>query len=399
MTLRVLLVINRLEDNGGAEVSTALLLDGLQGHGIEFRVVTLFGPATIASRQSLEARGVEFRQAPPGMVSRLKYVRHVAQDWAPDVIHSTLFDSDVAAAAAGSTLLIPTLTSIVSTAYSAEAQDAANSRVKLRIARRLVSLLHRIGFSHVHAITRAVASEATHDGLPAERLTILPRGRPSTGLSERPVDVRLAVRHELSIADEHFVVLNVARHEPPKGHELLLMAFARLVRRDRDALLLIAGRPGSTTPAIQAQAKDLGIEANVRLLGVRDDVARLHVAADVFAFSSRWEGLGGSVLEAMEVGTPVVGFRIPALDEVVGDAGLLVEPFDTEAFASQLEYVRDHPLEALEMADRARSRFRERYSLAQMNADMAELYERVSRSGPPPISRLLPWRRRKVAVR
>ena len=105
------------------------------------------------------------------------------------------------------------------------------------------------------------------------------------------------------------------------------------------------------------------------------------------------------MLEAMEIGTPIVGFRIPALDEVVGDAGLLVEPFDTEAFATQLESVRDHPLEAHEMADRAWSRFLEGYALAQVNADMAALYERVSCSGPPPVTRLFPWRRRKVPVR
>ena len=151
MTLRVLVIINRLEDNGGAEVSTSLLLEGLQGKGVEFRVITLFGPATIAARPSLEARGIEFLQAPPGFVRRITYVRRVARDWAPDVIHSTLFESDVAGAVAGSVLMIPTLTSMVSMPTPLR-HEMPRRCLKLRIARHLVDLLRRIGFSHVHAI-------------------------------------------------------------------------------------------------------------------------------------------------------------------------------------------------------------------------------------------------------
>jgi glycosyltransferase involved in cell wall biosynthesis len=393
MTVKVLLIINRLEDNGGAEVSTGLLLDGLQGNGFDFTVVTLFGPTMSSLRSELESRGARFVEAPSKRRARLRAVKTIIEEWQPDVIHSTLFESDVIAALAGSLSAIPTLTSVVNTAYGAAAADVARSRFKLRVASLLVAQIQRFGFSHCHAITRASADSIRSNTARRRRTTVIPRGRRQVDAAEKRTDVRRVVLGECCIANDAFVILNVARHEHQKGHELLLASFAEFQSMTPNAALLIAGRQGHTTAAMTAEVERLGLHDAVHLLGVRADIDSLHAAADVFAFSSRWEGLGGSVLEAMAAGTPIVAFAIPAISEVCGDTARLVTPFDTGAFARELGWVHDHPTDAAASAERARERFASHYELESVNARMADLYRSVAGLPPPPLSWLLSPRR------
>ena len=95
------------------------------------------------------------------------------------------------------------------------------------------------------------------------------------------------------------MVINVGRQEHQKGQVLLVEAFSQVLANHPGALLLIVGRPGAATKAIETAIADAGLGGSVRLLGPRSDVADLLCAADVFAMSSLFEGLGGVVLEAM----------------------------------------------------------------------------------------------------
>ncbi len=85
----------------------------------------------------------------------------------------------------------------------------------------------------------------------------------------------------------------------------------------------------------------LGAEGRVRLLGyVPDaDLPALYTGATLFAFPSLYEGFGLPVLEAMACGTPVVTSAGSALEEVAGDAAVLVDPRDEEALAEAMRLV------------------------------------------------------------
>lgn len=132
--------------------------------------------------------------------------------------------------------------------------------------------------------------------------------------------------------------LSVGRLAPNKAIELAVMAL--LVTRahhDPQATLQVVGRSAvsSYTAALQRFVDELGLHAAVTFSGaVSDDalVARLR-AADVLVATSRHEGFGVPVLEAMSSGLPVVANEAGALPEVVGDAGLLVDAEDPYALA------------------------------------------------------------------
>ncbi len=86
------------------------------------------------------------------------------------------------------------------------------------------------------------------------------------------------------------------------------------------------------------EVKKLGIEDRVKFIGFADDgdLPHLYRAARAFAFPSIYEGFGLPLLEAMASGVPVVTSNVSSLPEVVGNAGIQVDPFDVDALAHAL---------------------------------------------------------------
>ena len=102
-------------------------------------------------------------------------------------------------------------------------------------------------------------------------------------------------------------------------------------------VVAIAGRAGGQTERLRATIAREELSDHVRLLGFRDDAPELLSAADVFAFPSRWEGLPGTVLEAMALEAPIVATDLPMTREVVTPAeAVLVPPDDAAAFAAAI---------------------------------------------------------------
>jgi glycosyltransferase involved in cell wall biosynthesis len=132
--------------------------------------------------------------------------------------------------------------------------------------------------------------------------------------------------------------LSVGRLAPNKAIELAVMALlVTQAHRDPTATLDVVGRSAvsSYTAALQRFVDELGLRGAVTFSGaVSDDALVEHMSsADVLVVTSRHEGFGVPVLEAMSSGLPVVANEAGALPEVVGDAGLLVDARDPYALA------------------------------------------------------------------
>lgn len=137
-------------------------------------------------------------------------------------------------------------------------------------------------------------------------------------------------------------LLCVGTLEPRKNLLLLLRAYHRLrQKRSVDSPLILVGRKGWLYEDIFREIAVLGLESSVRHLDRVSDVmlAHLYRAAGALAFPSHYEGFGLPALEAMHAGCPVVASNRGSLPEVVGDAGLLLEPDDEAGWAIALERV------------------------------------------------------------
>lgn len=111
---------------------------------------------------------------------------------------------------------------------------------------------------------------------------------------------RREVRQALDVEDR-LVVGHVGRFNPQKNHDFVIEVFHSLLKREPKAMLLLVGE-GYMKKQMERKVQKLGIEANVRFLGVRSDINRLMQAMDVFLFPSLYEGLPVVLVEAQAAG-------------------------------------------------------------------------------------------------
>ena len=167
-----------------------------------------------------------------------------------------------------------------------------------------------------------------------------------------PTEVPEAFRSKYRLPAGQRYVVYVGSEDPRKNVPTLIRAFARLVEEHDDVVLLKVGAPHfeAERAKLKQLVAQLGIEDKVVFLDhVPDqDLALFYNVADVTVMPSLYEGFGLPALESMACGTPVVAANAASLPEVVGDAGLLVDPHDVEGFAQNLHRVlsdsdlRDH---------------------------------------------------------
>lgn len=118
-------------------------------------------------------------------------------------------------------------------------------------------------------------------------------------------EAREVVRQELGVDKGTKVYADVARFQPPKNQQLLIRAFAEVLKREPDSLLVLVG-DGDERIDCERLAEELGISASIRFLGLREDVARLDQGFDVFVMTSLFEGLPVVAVEAQAAGLPCV---------------------------------------------------------------------------------------------
>lgn len=188
-------------------------------------------------------------------------------------------------------------------------------------------------------------------GVDPARLRVIPNGIDFDFWSTAPSP-------RLAIADRPANVLAVGRLLPVKGHDVLLRAFAGVLRRVPRARLVIIG-DGPSLPDLQRLAQELELGDAVELAGELDaPEVRKHLAkARAFALPSRSEGLPLVLLEAMAAGVPVVATQVGGVPDVVSSGtALIVPPEDPEALAEALCSLLLDPQLASTLSERGKQR-------------------------------------------
>lgn len=371
----VLAVINGL-GTGGAERSLAESIVPLRRRGIDMRIACFHRRAEGVHDEVVRS-GTAVTVIPETTWSgRSEALRQLVQAERTDVVHTTLFDADIAGRLAARGNRVPLLSSLVNTSYDRQRLADPNvGRLRLAGARLVDGVTARRYGNRFHAISTTVRDAAVDAlGLAPGDITVIPRGRSRQRLGEVTPARRAAARAAIGVPDDRPVILNIGRQEYQKGQLGLLDAVARLRRDHPDVVVLIAGREGNATEELEARVRTLDLGDTVRLLG-HTEVAQPLAAADLFVFPSRYEGLGGSVLEAMALEVPVVASDIAVMHEVLGDTGRFAAVDDAEALRQQMHEALADPAESRRRAVRARRRFDEHFEFDRIMDRMADLYE------------------------
>jgi len=221
-------------------------------------------------------------------------------------------------------------------------------------------------------------SEATRQDLielyqtPPQKISVLYHGV-TTDFQPVTAPDRLAeVRQKYGLGSQPFI-LSVGTIQPRKNYQRLIQAFAAL---DPALALVIIGSKGWRYEATFNEVARCGLTGRVHFLGfVADaDLPAMYSAASLFVYPSLYEGFGLPALEAMACGTPVIASNQSALPEVVGEAGLLIDPHDVEALAAAMSrLLADTDLrQKLAQAGQARAA---QFTWTGMAAQLLDLYK------------------------
>jgi glycosyltransferase involved in cell wall biosynthesis len=217
---------------------------------------------------------------------------------------------------------------------------------------------------------------------PPARIGVVANGvdltRPAPGAQETE-----ALRAALRIPDGAPVVGTVGRLAEIKRQDLLLRGFARLRERLPDCHLVLVG-DGVAGGELGRLAEELGQGAHVHFAGYQAQPERYLALMDVFALTSRSEGMPVAVLEAWAARVPVVAARVGGLPEMIesGRNGLLFDFGDEAGLVSLLETCLRDRAAADRLRSAARADVEARYSLAATVQTYARVYEAVRRRPP-----------------
>ena len=357
--------LHKLMGVSGSEGHLLALLPALRERGIDARFLGLDVSGSDAPRfyDALDELGVPHRsvRCGPDVSPRLaRDVIRAVRAERPDLVHTHLVHADVYGAVAARSLGIP----VVSTRHNDDRYLLGPfryvDRAFARPARRLIAISDAV---------RRFLERAGHD--PAKLVTV------HYGLDELPSAPSDPTPAAAGIAAEAPLALAVGRLIAQKDHATLLRAFARVRAEVSEARLAILGA-GPLEAETRRLAAELDLGDAVVLPG-RTDIRDWLERADVFVHTSRWEGFGIVLLEAMLAGLPVVATRVSAVPEVVadGDTGVLLEPGDVDGLAAALQALLTDRERARALGEAGRRRAREEFSVARMAERTQAVYDDV----------------------
>jgi glycosyltransferase involved in cell wall biosynthesis len=174
-------------------------------------------------------------------------------------------------------------------------------------------------------------------------------------------------------------ILSVANSHPHKNLRRLLQAYY-ILRKDKGIThqLLLAGNPGRDHLELVRMVRKLGIGREVIFSGYipHHQMPLVYQAADLFVFPSLYEGFGLPILESMACGTPVVSSNAASLPEVVGKAGILVDPYDVNGMAEAMYRVLSDNNLAQDLIKKG-LRQSKRFSWVQTAKDTLAVYKKA----------------------
>jgi glycosyltransferase involved in cell wall biosynthesis len=202
-----------------------------------------------------------------------------------------------------------------------------------------------------------------------------------------PGTSREAMRRELELPPDAFVLGTISRLAELKGHDDLLDALGPLMQERPDLVLLWIG-DGWWRDRLLARVRDMGLTGRVRTTGLvqSEEIPRHLTAMDALAHPSYREGLPRAVVQALIGGLPAVAYDVDGTREVCrdGETGRLVAPGDREGLRDAVRSLMDDPEASRRMGRRGRELCRERFDAGFMVERLEQVYAEIlaARTGP-----------------
>ena len=351
--MRVLHFVTGGFSGGATQVAIALVQAGVESQNIEPLLVLRRKRRTDPQRiAELEQAGVPLRVVPGwSHAATIWALVKLCREFQPDVLIAHGFSEHLWGRYAGLLAQVPHL---VHVEHNTRERYTA---WRLKQSRWLAQRTDRIV-----GCSEGVRLRLLEMGMPADRTIAIPNGirlAPFADAQQHPVAQRIPG------------IVMVARLSKQKDHATLIRAVARLRDRGIVVPVLFAGGGKSRHRApLEKLVQLLGVQEQVRFLGVARNVPELLMTHRVAALATHWEGMPLALIEGMAAGCAVVGSAVPGVREVIEDGvdGRLVAEHDDAAMADVLATLLTNDAEAARLGAAARASAQEKYGRELMHA-------------------------------
>jgi glycosyltransferase involved in cell wall biosynthesis len=224
--------------------------------------------------------------------------------------------------------------------------------------------------------------------IPPERITVTHEAAPSNFAPLKDPAELERIRDRYGISRNY--VLSLSSIQPRKNLVRLIDAYTQLRRVNPDDTfpqLVLAGKRGWLERETLRAAEQSALSKDILFTGyVPDhDLTGLYSGALCFVYPSYFEGFGLPLVEAMQCGVPVIAGNLTSVPEVVGDAGLTFDPFNTDELANAIKRLVDNPTLCAALRQKGLERAKT-FSWQSTARETLRVYEQVGRRSTALIS-------------
>lgn len=191
------------------------------------------------------------------------------------------------------------------------------------------------------AVSKAIKNILVSDGIVSEKITVIYDGIDLNKFKKGPSADDL--KKKLDIPDNHIIIGTVAALVGHKDYPNFLNAAKSALEKNPNITFIAVGS-GNEEKALKELHKQLNLGANFKFVGFQEDVGQFFRLFDIFVLSSKTEGLGSSLLDAMAMNLPVIGTNTGGIPELIENNknGLLVEKENPRALADAIIKLADN---------------------------------------------------------
>ena len=368
--LRVTHAVLSLEFGGMERVVLELVREGIR-RGQQTSVLCLVKLGTLAEQVEALGATVICLDKPPGLrFDFIPKIRAVLRQLKPDVIHTHQIGVLLYTGAAARREKVPV---IVHTEHGNHLANCRTMEKRLRI-RLLWALAARHAAKFFCVASEIAESISAYRVVPRRKVAVVPNGIDTASFAD--ASGALALRQSLGIPSAALVIGTIGRLNEVKRQDLLIRAFAEVLNQVPEAHLLLVG-DGPERESLGRLTDELKIAQSVHFAGYQTRPQDFLHVMNIFALTSRTEGMPLVILEAWAAGLPVVASRVGGIPKLVDQDqnGLLFDSGDQDALMVALTDLATHP-------DRAKSLGEAGCELVKSRFDtrvMAAAYERQYR--------------------
>jgi glycosyltransferase involved in cell wall biosynthesis len=363
---------------GGLERIVVALARELQGRGNQVWVVSSGGELVGELRRA----GAEHVFAPLeitspiGVAQAARQIRRLIVEHHIDLVHSF---SATASVAINLALRVRGTNGMGGVRLVSSPMGLQNSPRELPVTTWLRNWFLALGAEQILVISPEIRRHLKRAGAREQRLVDFNFVGLDVGTFQPSIDEHLSVRREFGFPDDALLVSTIGALHPRKSHNLFVDAAFRVSAAEPRARFLVIG-DGELRDELEGLVRARGLEGRALFTGLRDDIARLLSATDVYVKPGVVEGfIGITVLEALSMGKPVVAFDTEDVKLALtdGQTGLIVPNGDVARLAERIIYLLSNPSVGKRLGQAGQQVVTERFDFGVLARRLEEFYQGV----------------------